>query len=40
MRQHVFFMVVLTLPFVLSVYAYIHAIVQLWRCNMQGVGIL
>lgn len=39
-RQHVFIVAVSALPLVLSVYAYIHTIVQLWHCNVHGVGIL
>jgi hypothetical protein len=40
MRHHVFLISIVIGALVIAIYGYVHVAVSLWKCNMQGVGLL
>lgn len=40
MRRHVFLISIVIGALVVAIYGYVHVVVSLWKCNMQGVGLL
>jgi hypothetical protein len=40
MRRHVFLISILLGALIVAIYGYVHVVVSLWKCNMQGTGLL
>jgi hypothetical protein len=39
-RHHVFLISIVVGALVIAIYGYVHVVVSLWKCNMQGAGLL
>lgn len=40
MRHHVFLISIVLGALVVAIYGYVNVVVSLWKCNMQGAGLL
>lgn len=40
MRRHIFLLSIVLGSLVIAIYGYVHVSVALWKCNLQGAGLL